>query len=211
MKNIVLFFCCAIVVNMAWGQSLPKEYAIFTKKADSLYNAKDYKNSAFTYSAAFKANGWKAFPTDRYNAACSWAMAHVPDSAFFNLLRIATRSNYKDIGHIAVDTDLIPLHQDKRWKPLLDLVKQNKDKAEFNLNKPLAQELDTIYKYDQQHRQMLDEIQTKYGYDSKEWEAHWKIINENDSLNLIQVTAIIDKNGWLGADVVGDQGNLALF
>ncbi|MBK9148400.1 MAG: hypothetical protein IPM12_11375 [Flavobacteriales bacterium] len=33
----------------------------------------------------------------------------------------------------------------------------------------------------------------------------------HDSLNLIRVTAIIDSAGWLGADVIGQKANQALF
>ncbi len=53
----------------------------FCKKGDSLYKMKDYKNSPFTYSKAFKSIGWKGSQTDRYNAACSYALAGVADSA----------------------------------------------------------------------------------------------------------------------------------
>ena len=41
--------------------------------------------------------------------------------------------------------------------------------------------------------------------------AHWKIIQEKDSINLIKVKNILDEVGWLGFDVLGDQGNSALF
>jgi len=41
--------------------------------------------------------------------------------------------------------------------------------------------------------------------------AHWKIINQKDSINLIKVKALLDKYGWLGSDVIGGQGNSTLF
>lgn len=41
--------------------------------------------------------------------------------------------------------------------------------------------------------------------------AHWKIINEKDSINLIKVKKILDERGWLGADIIGNQGNSTLF
>ena len=53
--------------------------------------------------------------------------------------------------------------------------------------------------------------QSKYGGKSKEMDDLWKIIKEKDSVNLIKVKAIIDKYGWLGPDVIGDEGNAALF
>jgi len=211
MKQTTLIIAFFLLTNLTFGQNIPKEYFDLVKKADSLYNAKDFKNSANIYSEAFKANGWKGPPNDRYNAACSWALAAVPDSAFFQLDRIATKSNYTNYGHITTDPDLNSLHNDNRWKPLLEKIKQNKDKAEANLNKPLVETLDSIYVEDQKYRQQIDGIKKKYGWESKEMKDHWKIINEKDSINLIKVKAILDKYGWLGTDVVGGQGNSTLF
>ena len=47
--------------------------------------------------------------------------------------------------------------------------------------------------------------------DSKEVKDVWKIIRAKDSINLIKITTILDKYGWLGTDVVGNQGNSTLF
>ena len=211
MKKTVFIFAFLFYATLISGQNVPQEYFDLVKKADSLYNAGNYRNSANKYSEAFRANGWKGFPNDRYNAARCWALAAVPDSAFFQLDRIATKSNYTNYGHITTDPDLTSLHQDNRWKPLLDKIKQNKEKAEANLNKPLVAILDSIFVEDQKYRQQIDGIEKKYGWDSKEMKDHWVIINKKDSLNLIKVKSILDKYGWLGADIIGGQGNSTLF
>lgn len=211
MKKTTLFLALAIWTILAFSQNIPNAYLGLIKKADSLYKAKEYKNSASTYSEAFKANGWKATTNDRYNAACSWALANYPDSAFFNLFRIATLMNYTNYSHITKDTDLNSLHPDERWNSLLEIIKQNKDKAEANLNKPLAAQLDSIFIDDQEYRKQIDTVEKEFGYDSKEMTALWETINEKDSLNLIKIKAILDTYGWLGADVVGSHGNSALF
>ena len=158
MKQTALIIAFFFTTTLTFGQNIPQEYFDLVKKADSLYKAKDFRNSANKYSDAFKANGWKGLPNDRYNAACTWALAAVPDSAFFQLDRIATKSNYTNYGHITTDPDLNSLHNDNRWKPLLEKIKQNKDKAEANLNKPLVAILDSIYVEDQTYRQQIDGI-----------------------------------------------------
>jgi hypothetical protein len=210
MKSTIFILAIIIMAIPGFAQNAP-QYGKLVKAGDSLYNIKDYRNSALQYSAAFKANGWKGTSTDRYNAACSWALAGVPDSAFFQLNRIAARSNYMNYGHITTDQDLISLYTDKRWKPLLEKVKENKDKAEANLNKPLVAKLDSIYVEDQKYRKQIDAIEKQYGMQSKEMIAHFHLMNEKDSLNLIKVKAILDQYGWLGADIVGVQGNSTLF
>ena len=63
---------------------------------------------------------------DRYNAACSWAQANQPDSAFHQLYRIVRTGNFADDQSLEADTDLIPLHQDERWKIIIDLAVENK-------------------------------------------------------------------------------------
>lgn len=211
MRKTVLFLVFSISVFIAISQNSPANYTVLLKKADSLYKAKDYLKSAFTYSEAFKVNGWKASSNDRYNAACSWALANYPDSAFFNLYRIANFMNYTNYGHITVDKDLISLHQDERWNPLLDIIKQNKDKAEANLNKPLVAQLDSILIDDQKYRKQMKDVEKEFGNDSKEMKTLWKTINEKDSVNLIKVKTILDTYGWLGSDVVGSQGSSTLF
>lgn len=186
-------------------------YDSLVAKASELYDAKQYRASADAYSAAFKTLDWKGTGEDRYNAACSWALAGVPDSAFFQLERLATAMKYKNYDHITTDTDLNSLHKDKRWKPLLEQIKENKAKAELNLNRELAHVLDSIQEVDQDGRVRSNKIQEKHGYGSEELKKLWSEIHITDSTNLVKVCEILDKYGWLSPDVVGDNGNRTLF
>jgi hypothetical protein len=200
--NIKLFICSLLISFAAvlLHAQTTTEYSEWIKKAMAFYDAKDYKQSADAFTHAFAANGGKGMSDDRYNAACTWAQAGNKDSAFFQLNRIATKANY-----------LVGLHNDKRWNEICDLVKQNKEKAEVNFNKPLVAILDTIYQNDQGGRMKIGDVGKKYGDNSKEMHALWKAIDENDSLDLIKVEKILDTYGWLGVDVVGWEGNSTLF
>jgi len=199
--------------DLLMGQNNYREYDNFVKLSDSLYSLKDYRNAALTYSKAFKSIGWIGTFKDRYNAACSWALAGVADSAFFQLDKIATK-NYIKYRHISAEPALVSLHPDKRWEPLLEIIKQSNDKAdesEAKLNKPLIARLDSIFKEDQNCRIQLDTIAEKYGWESTAMKTHLKLINKTDSINLIKVKQILDQYGWLGADVISSNGSLALF
>jgi pimeloyl-ACP methyl ester carboxylesterase len=129
MKKTTLLLSFVIITVSLFGQNTSKKYSDMVRIADSLYNAKDFKNSAFSFSRAFKANGWNATSKEHYNAACSWALANYPDSAFYHLNYIATKMNYTDYGHIKGDPDFKLLYGDKRWQSILGLVKANKDLA----------------------------------------------------------------------------------
>jgi len=129
MKTTTLFLSFVILTVFLFGQSTPQKYPDLIRIADSLYNAKDFKHSAFAFSDAFKAPDSKITINHRYNAACSWALANYPDSAFYHLNYIATKMNYTDYGHLKGDTDFKSLYSDKRWQSIMSLVKANKDKA----------------------------------------------------------------------------------
>lgn len=203
----LLFFVWA---HAGFSQDQVK-YDALIDEAFQLYENKDFLKSAQKYAEAFIALGNKGSMTDRYNAACSWALAGKPDSAFVQLFKIAKNGKYSNYNHLSQDTDLASLYPDPRWKDILKLIKTNKDLEEANLDKGLVAILDTIYTEDQSYRQQIDGISKKYGWDSPEMKAHWKIIQTKDSINLIKVCKILDEKGWLGPSVVGRQGNSTLF
>jgi hypothetical protein len=209
MKTILLLLVTILILKNSYSQN--QEYTEHINIADSLYNFKKFKLSALEYSKAFETLGWKGYPDDRYNAACSWALANEPDSAFFQIDIVVKKSNYSNLKHITTDPDLVSLHTDKRWNEYLEMIRSNKEKAEVNLDKVLVAKLDTIYDDDQIFRLQIKEIETKFGQGSKEMKEHWRVGIQKDSVNLIKVKNILDTRGWLGADVIGEQGNTTLF
>jgi CYTH domain-containing protein len=205
-----LFVSCFFWVRHAYAQQEPIYDSLVTQ-AFGFYEIKEYKASAEKYAEAFIALGGKGYPGDRYNAACSWALAGAPDSAFVQLFNISTNGAYTNLEHITSDSDLNTLHQDKRWKIVISQVTKNKEKQEVNYDKPLVKKLDAIYHDDQSHRIEINGIQKKYGWKSPQMDSLWKVIEWKDSLNLIEVRKILDTRGWLGADIVGGKGNSTLF
>lgn len=117
-----------------FSQTNTYKYEILIRQADSLYQVKEFKKSAYAFSDAFKATDSRSTKNHRYNAACSWALANVPDSAIYHLNYIATQMNYTDYGHIKGDPDFKSLYSDKRWQSIIELVKANKDKAYSNID-----------------------------------------------------------------------------
>jgi tetratricopeptide (TPR) repeat protein len=186
-------------------------YADWTKKATILYEAGRYHESSEAYSHAFAVLGGKGYMDDRYNAARAWAMAGNKDSALFNLVRIAEQLNYADTARLFADADLASLHGDERWTALCTRVRLNKEKAEANLDKGLAAKLDTIFDDDQRYRQQIGDIKQQYGEQSVQMRELWKRIEEYDSVNVIKVTAILQKYGWPGPDIAGERGTAAVF
>ena len=88
---------------------------------------------------------------------------------------------------------------------------QTEVKSDSKLNYELIVILDTIHTNDQKYREKMDEIAEKYGLQSNEMKEIWNTMHVTDSINLIKVKKLIDENGWLGSDVIGEQGNKTLF
>ena len=187
------------------------KYEALVQEADSLYGAKDLLGSAQRYSSAFAYMGGGGTMEDKYNAACSWALAEIPDSAFNQLSRLAERADYDDVPSILLDHDLNQLRADTRWPHLVALVSANRYKAQANLNRPLAHLLDSIFIEDQRYRQQGPLVEQQYGRDSEEWKTMLREMDRSDSTNINLVRDILDKHGWLGADSVGETGNVTFF
>lgn len=200
-----------VVIGITLHAQDQAKYDALVQEADSLYGAKDFPGSAQRYSAAFEQMGGLGTIEDHYNAACSWALAGMPDSAFSQLSRLAGKANYDDIPSILLDNDLSQLRADPRWLPLVALVSANRYKAQVNLNRPLAQLLDSIFIEDQRYRQQGPMVEKQYGRDSEEWKTMLREMDRSDSSNIILVRDILDKHGWMGPDSVGETGNVALF
>jgi hypothetical protein len=211
MKKYLLFFVILFPKVSVYAQTYTAQYFKWIHLADSLYQAKNYKVSALDYSKAFKVNKGYVRSNDRYNAACSWSLANVPDSAFSNLNLLVIKENYHSYKHLTSDPDLNPLHHDKRWEPLLQKVRRNQELVESHYYKALVAELDTIYNDDQDYRQKIRAVEKQYGAESKEMNKLWDTIGKKDSVNLTKVISILDTYGWLGPDKVGEKGNLVLF
>jgi len=211
MKRSILIFL--LTTTICFGQDREK-YLELIKDAHILYENREFEKSGKKYTAAFRAFGNQGEKRHRYKAACAWALSRKVDSAYTQLYKITKHGSYADYKYITTDSNLHFLHQDKRWKEVIAFVIRNqkrKIEADAKLDKPLVALLDTIYKEDQNYRRQLRKISKKYGRKSDELKAHWKIIAKKDSLNVIEVSKILNERGWLGADIIGYKGNKAIF
>ena len=186
-------------------------YTTNIKTALDLYNKKEYLSSAKAYSFAIASNGGRATQSDKYNAACSWALAGDADSAFYYLFAAAEKNNYDNLAHITTDEDLNSIHSDRRWNDVLEKVKQNKAKTEANYIKPVVAILDSVYVDDQKTRKGIMELIKKEGMESPAVKARLAEMKYLDSVNLVKVEKILDEYGWLGFDKVGRMGALTIF
>src|SRR4051812_8312875 len=110
MKRIIFIIC--LFLNISAKAQTNNDYAGNIRKAEALYYEKDFIKSAKAYGLAITLNAGKATENDRYNAACSWALAGNADSAFYYLHEAVAKNKYNNYNHITGDTDLFTLHED---------------------------------------------------------------------------------------------------
>jgi hypothetical protein len=206
----VLFTILLILLWKPSSGQLDKQYSVLVSDALNLYEKKDYLNSALKYSEAFKKYGNHSIITDRYLAACAWALANNRDSAFNQLFKVIDKSNFIFEDYVVSNSDLSSLHTDSRWDVIMDVI-DSKENDDQMLDKPLGNSLKEIYFKDVSLRKQAKEIERKFGFQSDTVKTLWKKITENDSTTLIKVKLILDSRGWLGSDVIGVLSNRTLF
>ncbi|NUY82695.1 hypothetical protein HUK80_17465 [Flavobacterium sp. MAH-1] len=208
MKPIYLSVCALLGAFSVCAQNGPSNYQENIKKAEEFYNSKDYKNSGLFYSKAFSLEK-NARELDRYNAACSWSLANVRDSSFVQLSKIA--ATYSDHEHASQDTDLDNLHSDKRWEKWLDQVKENHEKAEAKIDRPLMAKLEQVLKDDAEPIREWMAAEKQYGVRSAEALEKKRIMKDKHAANQAIVSKILDEKGFPSQDAVGGYGVTAVF
>jgi len=183
------------------------------------YKNKDYLKGATFFSRAFSIilreyNGYENIRYEAaYNAACCWAISGKPDSAFAALNLIIPTGRFNDVELMKSDKDLTSLHQDGRWADLCSIATTNKQRSEARLDQPLIERLRLIREDDQKYRNIYDAIRTRKDTAGTAWEMQTlkALMRYRDSINLITVSQILDKDGWLGPDKIGFMGTQTLF
>lgn len=94
-----------------------------SKKADSLYKAKNYAEAGKYYLLNAAQTDFKGSKKGYYyNAACSYALAGKTDSAVV-LLKDAIACGYNNVDQIKKDTDFTTLRELPEWDKILNSVK----------------------------------------------------------------------------------------
>lgn len=210
MKPLAFAFCLLLTRLAVAQHQVPDAYFQLAKRADSLYRAKAYKAATDVYTQAFKANRWMGFMPDLYGAVRAWAMIGNADSAFRKIDRVMTYGTYEEKQKVPAEPAFAALRKDPRWNTLV--VTRAAEAARLHRQyQPLRERLDSIQRDDQKYRLMMDTLAKQHGFESEQVKRLWPKMAAVDSVNLIKVKAILDRHGWLGAQEVGQQGNLTLF
>lgn len=156
MKNTIVVVLMSFLMSQGFGQE-NESYSKLLKEAWDLYQKKEFYTSGQKYTEAFSVLGHQSNMSEkeisnRFNAACAWALAKEPDAAFVQLFKIARSGKFSDHNQLTSDNDLKFLYTDPRWKEVTDIIA-----AEYEKVKPLSKEaLKSIFKrYKNAHQKVF--------------------------------------------------------
>ena len=201
-KNSLVALCSAIAfIGCSTATQTEEEYNAFIRQADSLYMAGNYGEASISFDNAFK--GKKFIQENHlYNGACVAALAGNADKAFARLNMRMKRNKDWYVDDPLRDNDLKALHEDARWEKYVAEMSARKERIEKDYDKPLREQLKSMVREDQAVRyEYINAWQTG---NSSAADSLLKRMQYVDSVNIRQVTDILDSRGWVGRDVVGD-------
>ncbi|AFD06019.1 DUF6624 domain-containing protein [Solitalea canadensis] len=209
MKKFYILFLISFFFGISFAKAQAEIYQTLTKSADSLFKAKEYKKSTYTYTWAFRVNGWRGTIADRYNAARAWSMLGVPDSAYHHLLRMAQQAGFSDYERIINDEALTSLHDDRRWGTLLKAVRRNEEKAAVNMDRQLKMQLETIGENIKSNHAKLDSLKRLKPQNPVAIAQLTREVAVKDSAYKEVLADLWNTVGWVGPGLVGRKASEA--
>ncbi len=197
MPRLPLGLISVLVLAMS-STSHAQNVAQLISEASAAYYGGAYAESAERYVAALDQGVTN--PAVAYNAACSFALSGQLEPAFRYLER-AIDGGYRDAGNLVADADLASLHGDPRWAGVVDKIRVARDAFRAGLGAPeLRDELLSMSRADQQARSQI-------GNDP----AAVDEVARLDAAHTARLKAIVDRHGWPGKSLVGEDGARAAW
>lgn len=217
MKNLfAIFFFTLLSTFHISAQEF--KYFDYIDQAFKFYHEENYQEAGKTFEMAFKSLDGKTTQNNLYNAACSWSLAGNNDKTFFYLQKIINQDMIEGWNDpvefyelLNKDTDFNNIKNDSRWKVLVNSAKTNQDSFLKNIKKNIAERIKVLGKKDQDKRLQLDSIRKIRGIGFAGEKEMLEMINEQDSINLIEFDNLIKQFGWLGPKDIGYKNNQYLF
>lgn len=204
MIRYILLILLILIEKTVFPQSFspPPEYDHKIAIADSFMQTHRYDSALYYYRKAFDSWGGWGTEDDRYKQARVWGLEQNKDSLkkYLSYLILEEHSHYYNYIKLANDSAFNILRGTAFFKELIKRAKIHKEKYFPRLNLTWMALLEEVFRKDQSRSEM--DFNNIHDVDS---------IRRIDSSNTVIVTSLLDKHGWLGPTIIGDQGNLTLF
>lgn len=182
-------------------------------QAVAAYQEKDYaKSLALCFQSLDKGAKRGTVP---YHMACCYALTNKPDDAF-KYLNLAFERGWRDVDHLQADADLATLRADERWAAAVRACTDAREKYFGSLKEPaLARELLERMAKDQRARYALEEkFKALPPGKTSIWPHELSDeldVDKIDRDNTAYMKTVIDKHGWPGKSMVGEEASQAAW
>lgn len=178
-------------------------YNDYISQADQCFMQGDFKGASEAFSQAITHYKDQITGQHLYNGACAAALASQHEVAFERLnMRLQKEPDWY-VDDPNRDNDLISLHNDPRWQTYCDTIVARRDKIEANYDKPLMNRLMEIGRRDQGIRQEWFYAMNAEPRNQTLVDSIFHEMVKVDSVNQIEICAILDSCGFVGSDKVG--------
>jgi hypothetical protein len=219
MKQIFIFLMIS-GLGVICAQNSSSKYQSFVDQANYEYRFENYLKAANLYASAFEINSDTHYTNDYYNAARAWAKAENHERSFYCLNEVYSHKFnnnglsikfpedivFYERDSIENDKAFVMLYHDSKWKDILDLA-ERRDKE---IDQDLKSELEEIFYIELANSFRAHSLKNEQFNDPSELSRVEEEVKQIDLSNVEKVTQFIDKHGWLGAEVVGEKGNITL-
>ena len=202
-KKLLILLGVLTTRCIAAGQPTGCEpYEVLQRRADSLFLSGNYQSSSEIFERILSTK--QRQNKDFYNGACAAALVGDTATAFERLNRLLSENKRWYSVRMQDDPYLVSLHRDERWKTLIETMEKRRAKAEANFDKPLRKELLEIFNEDQRIRREFIEARNPLHPDPQKADSLAREMRITDSLNQSKIIRILDTQGWVGKDKVGN-------
>ncbi len=164
-------------------------------EASAAYGEKDFLKAAELYVRVLDAG--TTWPTVPYNAACCYARLGRTGDAF-KYLELAVQKGWSDVEHLKSDADLESLRADPRWEGIVRACSVQRDASLKSMANP------------QLHTELLERMRTDQNVRNAQPIDALQLMRI-DSDNTAWMREVIEKHGWPGEAMVGEEGAQAAW
>ena len=184
----------------------------FHVHTDSLYEAKAWAEGIRLYECSQTQRRFDLHPNDRYWAACFYAKAGKCAQALEVMRTLVGTYHYRDVWALQ-DTDFVECRKMPDWQALETRIRTAHDSVAQLATRwqPLSDSLQTIGQTDQGVRQVFADPAVFPALSKAQQDSVYTVIGYQDSLNLLAVTTVLDRYGWVNAALISDEASSALF
>lgn len=170
----------------------------FARQASSADSAGRFAEAARLWYRVYQVNGGD--PSPLYIASQSAARAGDKRTAFSGLRRALDEGLAVPVAALQTDSAWMSLRDDRRWRALVALAARRWSQRDS----ALRVELLSLGERDQQNRRSIDSIVRSAGRGSPKAQAAERKLAEADAPLQTRLRAIVNRYGWPGRRLVGD-------